>query len=119
MACVLFNLQNGLLDALDVAHFVDAQLLEIATLQGEQLRAADVVTDKIFTVLLELERFQPGGHFVVAPMVNVEAQVDARVGVSGVSSADAALRRSHVRVTMALSAGRTGSGFGTAEFQTE
>jgi len=68
----LFDLPDGLLDAFDVSDFVDAQLFEIATFQRQQFRAADVVTDEIVAIVFQLQRFQPGGHFVVAPLLDVE-----------------------------------------------
>lgn len=64
---VFFDLQNSLLDSLDVADFVDAQLFQISPFQSEQLGAADVVPDKIIAILFQLERLQPDGHFIVAP----------------------------------------------------
>ena len=121
-AGVLFDLQYGLLDALDVSDFVDAQLLEVASLQGEQLGAADVVPDEIVAVFFQLERFQPDGYFVRAPQMDVEAQVDGCVcrtaAAAAAAGADATLGRSHFGMAMSL-AGGTRARFRTAEFETE
>jgi hypothetical protein len=34
------------------------------------------VPDKVVAILVQLEGFQPNGHFAVAPQVDVEAQID-------------------------------------------
>lgn len=122
-AGVFFDLQDGLLDALDVADFVNAQLLQIAPFQCEQFRAADVVPDKVVTVFFQLERLQPGGYFVVAPQMHVLAQIHRIVGTSASTSAStrashSTLQRSQIGMTMALT-GRTWPWFGTTEFQSE
>lgn len=54
-------------DALDVAHLGDAELLEVAPLQRDQLAARHVVPRERRRVLAQLQRAQPRAHLRRAP----------------------------------------------------
>ena len=69
---VLFYLPNGLLETLDVADFVDAKFFKIPPFQSEQLGTANIVSDEVVSVFVQLDGFKPAGYLFVSPLVDAD-----------------------------------------------